>query len=75
MNRSIGKASFSKRLKTNARPSFHVIKMVYMMAPIKIGTQPPATILSEVEATKIKSRVKNGTAKRATFHIGQRQKP
>ncbi len=25
---------FSKRLKTNARPSFHVIKMVYMMAPI-----------------------------------------
>jgi len=73
INRSIGKASLPRRFNTNARPSFHVINMVNATAPIKIGTQPPEAIFNEVEATKIKSIIKNGTANNATFHSGQRQ--
>ena len=72
---SIGNASFSIRLRTNARPSFQVIKMVNSTAPNIIGTHPPDRIFNEVEATNIKSRIKNGAANSSTFQIGQRQKP
>src|SRR5690606_11747891 len=75
INRSIGKASCSRRFKTKARPSFQVIKMVNSTAPIRIGTQPPEVIFKEVEATKTKSRAKNGTANNATFQTGRRHKP
>jgi hypothetical protein len=72
---TIGNESFSRRFNTNARPSFHVIKIVNSTAPIIIGTQPPDRIFNDVEATNTKSISKNGTANSATFHTGQRHKP
>ena len=45
INRSIGSASFSRRFRTSARPSFQVIRIVNNAAPSRIGTQPPEAIL------------------------------